>query len=81
MIAQLPDTTPEVDRESSLARAGRVIPNGVSAGGRDIYRDVIVRAQGAYLWERRRPPVPTTSTRRWRPPRERSPRWPEEGGR
>ena len=50
MIAQLPDTTPEVDRESSLARAGRVIPNGVSAGGRDIYRDVIVRAQGAYLW-------------------------------
>ena len=35
MIAQLPDTTREVDRESLLARAGRVIPNGVSAGGRD----------------------------------------------
>ena len=33
-----------------LARAERVIPHGVSAGGRDVYRDVIVRAQGAYLW-------------------------------
>jgi glutamate-1-semialdehyde 2,1-aminomutase len=50
MIAQLPDATPKVDRESLLARAGRVIPNGVSAAGRDIYRDTIVRAQGAYLW-------------------------------
>ena len=36
--------------DALLARAGRVIPNGVSAGGRDVYRDVIVRAQGAYLW-------------------------------
>ncbi|WP_328473752.1 aminotransferase class III-fold pyridoxal phosphate-dependent enzyme [Actinoplanes sp. NBC_00393] len=33
-----------------LDRAARVIPNGVSAGGRDVYRDVVVRAQGAYLW-------------------------------
>jgi glutamate-1-semialdehyde 2,1-aminomutase len=33
-----------------LARAERVIPHGVSAGGRDVYRDVVLRAQGAYLW-------------------------------
>jgi glutamate-1-semialdehyde 2,1-aminomutase len=47
MTAQLDRT---VDRQAMLARAERVIPNGVSAGGRDVYRDVIVRAQGAYLW-------------------------------
>jgi glutamate-1-semialdehyde 2,1-aminomutase len=47
MTAQLERT---VDRQAMLARAERVIPNGVSAGGRDVYRDVIVRAQGAYLW-------------------------------
>ena len=35
--------------ETLLARAERVIPHGVSAGGRDVYRDVVVRAQGAYL--------------------------------
>jgi glutamate-1-semialdehyde 2,1-aminomutase len=36
--------------QALLARARRVIPRGVSAGGRDVYRDVVVRAQGAYLW-------------------------------
>ncbi len=36
--------------DALLARARRVIPRGVSAGGRDVYRDVVVRAQGAYLW-------------------------------
>jgi glutamate-1-semialdehyde 2,1-aminomutase len=39
-----------VDRPDLLTRAERVIPHGVSAGGRDVYRDVIVRAQGAHLW-------------------------------
>ncbi|MCO1659014.1 aspartate aminotransferase family protein [Pseudonocardia humida] len=44
--------TAVVDRttEALLARAERVIPHGVSAAGRDVYRDVVVRAQGAYLW-------------------------------
>jgi glutamate-1-semialdehyde 2,1-aminomutase len=36
--------------DAMLTRAGQVIPHGVSAGGRDVYRDVVVRAQGAYLW-------------------------------
>jgi glutamate-1-semialdehyde 2,1-aminomutase len=44
------DVTTTVDREAFLRRAERVIPHGVSAGGRDVYRDVVVRAQGAYLW-------------------------------
>ena len=38
-----------VDRDSILARARRVIPGGASAGGRPIFEDVIVRAQGPYL--------------------------------
>jgi glutamate-1-semialdehyde 2,1-aminomutase len=36
--------------DALLARACRVVPHGVSAAGRDVYRDVVVRAQGAYLW-------------------------------
>ncbi len=38
------------DTDSYLDRAARVIPQGTSAGGRPIYRDAIVRANGAYLW-------------------------------
>ena len=42
--------TPAVDRAALLDRALRVIPNGVSAGGREVYGDVVPRSQGAYLW-------------------------------
>jgi glutamate-1-semialdehyde 2,1-aminomutase len=42
--------SPATDRESILTRAAKVIPNGASAAGRAEPRDVIVRAQGAYLW-------------------------------
>ena len=44
----IPDSA--TSRESILARAGRVIPGGASAAGRRVYEDVIVRTQGAYLW-------------------------------
>jgi glutamate-1-semialdehyde 2,1-aminomutase len=37
-------------RADLLARAGRVIPGGASAGGRPDFGEVITRAQGAYLW-------------------------------
>lgn len=37
-------------RDQVLERAARVIPNGVSSAGRAEPREVIVRAQGAYLW-------------------------------
>ncbi len=50
MTKHTPTVLPHLDRDDLLTRAARVIPNGVSAGGRDVYRDVIVRAQGAYLW-------------------------------
>jgi glutamate-1-semialdehyde 2,1-aminomutase len=40
----------QVDRAAILERAGRVIPGGASAGGRPDFHDVIVRAQGAHLW-------------------------------
>ncbi len=43
-------TTSLTTKESRLARAARVIPNGSSAAGRGEPRDVIVRASGAYLW-------------------------------
>lgn len=33
-----------------LARAARVLPNGVSSGGRAKFRETIVRAEGAYVW-------------------------------
>jgi glutamate-1-semialdehyde 2,1-aminomutase len=33
-----------------LARAQRVIPNGVSSGGRAAFKEFIVRAKGAYVW-------------------------------
>jgi glutamate-1-semialdehyde 2,1-aminomutase len=47
----MPATTPTSDtRDSILERAARVIPNGVSSAGRAEPREVIVRAQGAYLW-------------------------------
>jgi glutamate-1-semialdehyde 2,1-aminomutase len=36
--------------EAMLARARRVIPGGASAAGRRIFEDVIVRTEGAYLW-------------------------------
>jgi glutamate-1-semialdehyde 2,1-aminomutase len=41
---------PEAATSALLARAERVVPHGASAGGRNVYRDVVVRAQGAYLW-------------------------------
>ncbi len=40
----------KIDRASYLARAQQVIPGGASAGGRRIYQDIIVRTEGAYLW-------------------------------
>ena len=39
------------DRRQLLTRARRVIPGGASAGGRDLYDDAVVRAQGAWLWD------------------------------
>jgi len=36
--------------QALLARANAVIPSGVSSGGRFAYRDVMLRAQGAYVW-------------------------------
>src|SRR6476646_7248060 len=41
------------DTEALLARARRVIPNGASSGGRARFEDVIVRAEGAYVWTAR----------------------------
>ncbi len=38
------------DTGGLLRRAEQVIPHGASAGGRPVYRDVIVRARGAHLW-------------------------------
>lgn len=46
-ITTRPTTT---STDALLTRAARVIPGGASAGGRPDYRDVIVRAEGAYLW-------------------------------
>ena len=40
----------KIDRVAYLARAAQVIPGGASAGGRRVYQDVIVRTEGAYLW-------------------------------
>jgi glutamate-1-semialdehyde 2,1-aminomutase len=42
--------TSAVTREELLERAARVIPNGVSSGGRAKFGDTVVRAQGAYVW-------------------------------
>lgn len=39
-----------VRREQLLERAARVIPGGASAAGRRVFKDVIVRTQGAYVW-------------------------------
>jgi glutamate-1-semialdehyde 2,1-aminomutase len=36
--------------EELLARASKVLPHGVSSGGRAKFREVIVKAQGAYVW-------------------------------
>ena len=47
--AEAPPPTP-FDTAAHLRRAERVIPHGASAGGRPLYRDVIVRARGPYLW-------------------------------
>jgi glutamate-1-semialdehyde 2,1-aminomutase len=38
------------DVRSLLERARRVIPGGASAGGRRVFEEVIVRTDGAYLW-------------------------------
>ena len=35
--------------EEMLARARAVIPNGVSSGGRALFAEVIVRAEGSYV--------------------------------
>ncbi len=49
--------THSIPRRSSTAdlldRALRVLPGGASAGGRFDFADVIVRAEGAYLWNAR----------------------------
>ena len=42
-----------IDTASHLEAAARVIPGGASAAGRRVFRDVMVRAQGAYLWNAR----------------------------
>src|SRR5437867_49418 len=44
-------TSARVDRETLLARARRVIPNGTSSSNRAPWNEVIVRAQGAYVWD------------------------------
>ncbi len=41
----------QTDTTSLLQRAARVLPGGASAGGRPVYGNTIVRAQGAYLWD------------------------------
>ncbi len=49
--------TQQAPRRSSttdlLDRAIRVLPGGASAGGRFDFADIVVRAQGAYLWNAR----------------------------
>lgn len=40
----------DASTEAMLERAQRVIPNGVSSGGRAAFREFIVRAQGAHIW-------------------------------
>jgi len=42
--------TKTTGREELLARAAAVIPNGVSSGGRATFHEVIVRTEGAYVW-------------------------------
>ncbi|HXH22386.1 MAG TPA: aminotransferase class III-fold pyridoxal phosphate-dependent enzyme [Dehalococcoidia bacterium] len=39
-----------MEAASLLARAARVIPGGASAAGRRVFREVIVKTRGAYLW-------------------------------
>jgi glutamate-1-semialdehyde 2,1-aminomutase len=41
---------PAFDREALLAKAEAVLPWGASAGGRPVFRRVIARSAGAYLW-------------------------------
>jgi glutamate-1-semialdehyde 2,1-aminomutase len=43
-------TETTADRESMLARAAAVLPNGVSSGGRARFGDMVVRARGAHVW-------------------------------
>jgi glutamate-1-semialdehyde 2,1-aminomutase len=43
-------STAVFDTGEYLRRAERVIPQGASAGGRPLFRDVITRSQGAHLW-------------------------------
>jgi glutamate-1-semialdehyde 2,1-aminomutase len=42
--------TKTTGRDELLARAAAVIPNGVSSGGRAKFHEVIVRTEGAYVW-------------------------------
>lgn len=46
----MPET---IDTDSMLARAAKVIPGGASAGGRRVFRDIIIGTEGAYLWNAR----------------------------
>ena len=39
-----------VDRDAMFERASAVIPSGASSDGRSLLRDIIVRTQGAYIW-------------------------------
>lgn len=43
-------TQPTTQSRDLLARAERVIPGGASAAGRRVFKDVIVRTHGAYVW-------------------------------
>src|SRR5437879_4447873 len=44
-------TRAEVHRDAHLARARSVIPKGTSSGNRAAWNAVMVRADGAYLWD------------------------------
>lgn len=39
-----------IDLQEHLTRASKVLPGGASASGRRVFKDVIVRTEGAYLW-------------------------------
>lgn len=43
-------TVSRIDPTALAVRARRVIPNGVSSGGRASYTDLIVRTKGAHVW-------------------------------
>src|SRR5258708_5703074 len=44
------EATTSAATRAMLERAAVVIPNGVSSAGRASWQEIIVRAQGAYVW-------------------------------